>query len=181
MKGFVGRLATETKNYTELNCRTDSNMIDALTGVLYHAGITKQEIVKHADNPPFKLTWWERGIIPKILSEQQTKADEFIKKNINKIEFKDQEENSVLEVPDQVRNIHGFTSIPPFLRVFPSNLALQNLNISKYSENYEESELLKIKNKREIEDKVVDISLQENNKKKKDDIQPSAEQSKAYF
>jgi hypothetical protein len=52
----VGRLATETKNYTELNCRTDSNMIDALTGVLYHAGITKQEIVKHSDNPPFKLT-----------------------------------------------------------------------------------------------------------------------------
>jgi hypothetical protein len=156
-------------------------MIDALTGVLYHAGITKQEIAKHTDNPPFKLTCWERGIIPKIMSEQQTKADEFIKKSINKIEFKDQEENSVLEVPDQVRNIHGFTSIPPFLRVFPSNLALQNIKGNNYIENVEESELLKIKNKREIEDKVVDISLQENLKKKQDDIDTNLLESKLKF
>jgi hypothetical protein len=95
----------------------------------------------------------------------------FIKNHINKVEFKDQEENTVEEVPDELRNIHGFTAIPPFLRVFPSKLALQNINKKKYDEEEEESELLQIKNKREIEDKLICISLKEHTQKADEDPQ----------
>lgn len=170
VKGFIGKLAVETKNYTELNCRTDSNMIDALTGVLYHANITKTDMTQHIEKRPFKLVCWEKNIISKIVNEQQAKADMFIKNHINKIEFKEQEENSVLTVPDEVRNIRGFTAIPPYLRVFPSNLALQNIKKSKYEEKEDDNELLKIKNKRAIEDKIVNITLKENLQKSADDV-----------
>ena len=105
----------------------------------------------------------------------------YIKNHIHKIEFKEQEENSVLTVPDEVVNIRGFTSIPPFLRVFPSNLALQNVikDVSKkntpdisqeISQKDAESQVLKIKNKRDVEDKIVSITLKENIQKSADDF-----------
>ena len=100
--------------------------------------------------PPFMLICWEKNKVNRIRCEQQTKADMFIKNHIQKVEFKDQEKNQVLTVPDEVRNVQGFTAIPPYLRVFPSKLALQNINKKKYEENNEESDMLKIKNKRDI-------------------------------
>lgn len=112
---------------SELNCRTDSNIVDVLTGILYNAAIPKPELKAHMQARPFKQVCWDKNIISRIVSEQQTKADQFIKQHINKIKFKEDEENNVLSVPDEVRNIHGFTSIPPFLRIFPSELALQSL------------------------------------------------------
>ena len=145
-------------------------------------------MIEHMAKPPFMLICWEKNKVNRIRCEQQTKADMFIKNHIQKVEFKDQEKNQVLTVPDEVRNVQGFTAIPPYLRVFPSKLSLQNINKKKYEENNEESDMLKIKNKRDIEDKIVDITLNENAQKSKDDAKPLdqpipdvSEKSKCYM
>lgn len=169
-KGFIGKIAQEAKEWAELNNRTDSNIIDTLNSLIFTNAITKEKIVNHIREKPFQMVCWQQGMINKIRNEQQNKADHYVKQNINKIEFKDQEENGVLTVPDEVRNINGFTAIPPYLRIFPSNLALQGLKKNLYVENSEESELLKIKNKRSIEDKIVAITLKENEQKHADDV-----------
>lgn len=118
-----------------------------------------------------------------MVHEQQTKADMYIKNHINKIEFKDQEDNSVLSIPEEVTNVHGFTAIPPFLRIFPSALSLQNVlkTTKKPQPEVEpvgeqkgtEAENLKIKNKRDLEDKLVSITLDQHAAKPAEGKPPS--------
>ncbi len=45
----------EIKGYTELNGRTDSNMIDALNA-LYNYGYTKEKLVEHMKQKELTLT-----------------------------------------------------------------------------------------------------------------------------
>ena len=185
IKGFITKMASDAKSIAELNCRTDSNMIDLLNWLNLNAHISKTDIINHIQKSPFKLVCWEKNIVKKITNEQQAKADMYIKNHIQKIEFKEQEENAVLTVPDEVINIKGFTSIPPFLRVFPSILALQNVikDSNKQKETIDitqeisqkeaENQMLKIKNKRDVEDKIVSITLKENLQKTADDFNMS--------
>ena len=102
------------------------------------------------------------------MKEQQDKADIFIKSNIKKNAEKGQE-GRYETVPDEIKKFRGFTAIPPFLRVFPSKLSLQNLTKRNYVEREEKSQLLSIKNKRDLEDKLVAVS-QPNQEQNEDEV-----------
>ena len=106
----------------------------------------------------------------KIMNEQQVKADTFITNQFKKGIWKNNKDwdNPVNIVPIEIKKFKGFTAIPPFLRIFPSQLSLQSLNKNKYVAKEEKSQLLKIKNKRDIEDKLVKVSLLDGKKENKD-------------
>lgn len=55
IKGFIGKLAQDVKDVSELNGRSDSNLIDTLVTLLDKANITKGNILKHVQKSPFKL------------------------------------------------------------------------------------------------------------------------------
>ncbi|CAI2375052.1 unnamed protein product [Moneuplotes crassus] len=170
VKKFLAKIIGSTKNYTELNCRTDSNVIDALSGILETMKIPQKQIIKHIQDRPFSKGCWKSGVVDKMLTIQQDKANKEISKyggvggissDYKQTLYQDPDhlEGPVAVVPEEIKNFKGFASIPPFLRIFPSKLALQNMNKNEYKEKEEKSSLLKIKNKREIEDKLIEVSL----------------------
>lgn len=108
-------------------------MIDVLGCIYSVCHLKKDDIKNHIQINPFKLPAFQKGIIAKMIGEQQKKADQFINNHVKKIEFTHEENQSVLVVPDEVTSIRGFTAIPPFLRIFPSKLGKCLSQIYLYS------------------------------------------------
>ncbi|CAI2374947.1 unnamed protein product [Moneuplotes crassus] len=161
VKQFVGKLADITKDSSELNGRSESNMIDALSGIFRHSKINQKQIIQHIKKKPFKYECWNEGLIEKIMSEQQEKADNFIKTHFKHTlpNNADDSADGCVELPENIKNFKGLPAIPPFLRNFPSNLSLQSMKKIEYKDKEEKSTSLKIKNKREVEDKLVEVTL----------------------
>ena len=81
-----------------------------------------------------------------------------MKKNIHKVEFQEQEKNTVV-LPQEITQIDGFCSIPPFLRIFPDKLALEPILKKSHLEQVKEkkSDPTAIANRKRIEDSMIAI------------------------
>ncbi len=58
----IKEVSKEISSYSELNGRSDSNLIDALNGA-YNYQMTKQKIVEHIDNKELTLIPFKQGSI----------------------------------------------------------------------------------------------------------------------
>ena len=60
LKDFMQEVGREIKGYTELNGRTDSNMIDSLNAI-YNYEMTKEKMVAHMQSKELTLTSQSAG------------------------------------------------------------------------------------------------------------------------
>ena len=84
--------------------------------------------------------------------------ESFVKKTIHKVEFQEQEKNTIV-LPKELTEIQGFSSIPPFLRIFPDKLALEPVLKKSLPEQVKEKKAdpTAITNRRKVEDSMIAI------------------------
>jgi hypothetical protein len=126
LKDFMQEIGKEIKAYTEMNGRTDSNMIDALQA-MYNYDMTKDKLGKHMQSKELTLASQSAGFISEYESALNAKVSS---KNdaIQQIFSSTMAEtlpkaNGSLQIPEQIKKLKTFSSIPAHLHsAFPSHL-----------------------------------------------------------
>ena len=73
LKDFMQEIGKEIKAYTEMNGRTDSNMIDALQA-MYNYDMTKDKLTKHMQSKELTLASQSAGFISEYESGLNAKV-----------------------------------------------------------------------------------------------------------
>ena len=89
---YLSDIIVTCKNQSEMCGRSQTNLIDALSGILERTNIKKQQIKRHIDDSPFTTPTFQLESIEKLVSMQQERADAFIVKHAEKCKFEYKEQ-----------------------------------------------------------------------------------------
>ena len=120
LKDFMQEIGKEVKAYTEMNGRTDSNMIDALQA-MYNYDMTKDKLGKHMQSKELTLASQSAG----FLSEYESALNAKVSSKNDAIQqiFSSTTLPGSLQIPEQIKKLKTFSSIPAHLHsAFPSHL-----------------------------------------------------------
>eukprot|EP00347_Sterkiella_histriomuscorum_P015566 403356544 len=185
MKEYMRELGKEIKSYTELNGRTESNLIDTLNA-LYNYDMPKEKLIEHMESRgrELSLTPYKYG----YLEEHQFAMDRKVRSKMDAIQsiFSGGDQIgstpaniNTSQLPEYTKKLKTMSSIPShLLNVLPSKLTfMADQTLAERETNPAYERMQRVQFKREIENSIqkvseiqIDLSQQVNAQKQEQQV-----------
>ncbi|TNV77590.1 hypothetical protein FGO68_gene10207 [Halteria grandinella] len=168
LKTYIQEVGKEIKGYTELNGRTDSNMIDALNA-MFNYDMNKQKMQEHIKSKELTYSPQTQGHLREyeaVLERRVTNKIDALQQTFSNtdVAFLD---NSLVPgstgahpIPDQIKKLKTFSSIPAHLHhLLPSHLEF-NVDPTPVEQesNPSHERIKRVQFKREIENSLQKVA-----------------------